>query len=266
MREKIFKGVVVCLVAVVAPVIAITFGEPDGNGHPFVGLVVFYSDTAAHHPLWRCTGTLIGPQVLLTAGHCTGDPVEPPLRAQVWFDSIVGRPPYPYTGGVLGTPIPHPDFPGYLALPNTHDVGVVLLDTPVTGKGFGTLPTEGVLDGLATRRGLQDVSFKVVGYGLQGVKPVEISIRERYRGWTKLNNLRSALTDGYSIHLSNNPGNWSGGTCFGDSGGPTFLNNTNTVVAVTSFGLNQNCAGAGFAYRIDIADARDFLEHYVTLP
>jgi secreted trypsin-like serine protease len=52
--------------------------------------------------------------------------------------------------------------------------------------------------------------------------------------------------------LSNNAN--TGGTCFGDSGGPLFLNDTLTIVAVTSFGLNGNCAGTGGGYRIDQPD------------
>lgn len=62
------------------------------------------------------------------------------------------------------------------------------------------------------------------------------------------------------------PGHWSGGTCFGDSGGPIFLGDTNIIVAVNSFVLNANCKGSGFGYRVDTATAREFLDDYVTLP
>ena len=48
---------------------AITHGTPDGNNHPYVGLLVF--DDAPGHPAWRCSGSLISPTVVLTAGHCT---------------------------------------------------------------------------------------------------------------------------------------------------------------------------------------------------
>ena len=50
---------------------------------------------------------------------------------------------------------------------------------------------------------------------------------------------------------------WNGGgsnTCFGDSGGPNFLGDTNTVAAVTSFGKNGNCAGQGGVFRMDQPD------------
>ena len=47
-------------------------GNLDGNAHPYVGLMV--AKDAAGTPLWRCSGTLLGPKLFLTAGHCT----EPP--------------------------------------------------------------------------------------------------------------------------------------------------------------------------------------------
>ncbi|MBI4874125.1 MAG: trypsin-like serine protease [Acidobacteria bacterium] len=261
MRNNLVRApLVTALVA--AALLAVQFGVPDGNAHPYVGLVVFY-DTGGT-PLWRCTGTLMTPTVFLTAAHCTEGPA---VRAQVWFDSKVASPPYPNSGGIMGTPHPHPGWNGSLTIPNTHDVGVVILDKKVRSKVYGQLPTLGALDGLATQRGLQEVSFTVVGYGLQGVKPEYLSARERYRGVTRIVNLGSALTDGYNIQFSNNPGNWSGGTCFGDSGGPNFMGDTNIVAAVTSFGLNQNCAGTGFGFRTDITETRSFLASYgVSVP
>jgi secreted trypsin-like serine protease len=130
---------------------------------------------------------------------------------------------------------------------------VVVLDHPVTNKG--TLPQlapAGYLDTLATQRGLKDVNFKVVGYGLQSVKPQLSSLRVRLTADVQLVNLRSALTDGYNLQTTNNPGNGTGpgGTCFGDSGGPIFTSD-NKIVAVNSFVLNSNCAGASFGYRVD---------------
>ena len=38
-----------------------------------------------------------------------------------------------------------------------------------------------------------------------------------------------------------------------------FLPGTNVMVGITSFGLNQNAVGPGFAFRTDIAEAQDFL-------
>ena len=50
-------------------------------------------------------------------------------------------------------------------------------------------------------------------------------------------------------------------SCFGDSGGPVFLGGpaSNTIVAVTSFGLNELCRGTDFSYRIDRKEVLDWI-------
>ncbi len=275
----------------VAPAAAVQYGQPDGDGHPYVGLVVFYN--ASKVPLWRCTGSLVSPTVLLTAGHCAGfDPElgSAPAFAQVWFDpgpipldpnwtpgtactpDIQG---YPCGGGFWGTPHAHPGWTGALTIPNTHDVGVVTFDPPIPSSAtqgqYGKIAPEGYLDRLATRRGLQNVEFTVVGYGLQLVKPVLEGLRARYVGTVSLVNLRSALTDGYNLHYSNSPGRGvgPGGTCFGDSGGPVLHrmeDGTKVIVGVNSFVLNANCKGAAFAYRTDIPDSLSFLAGFGITP
>ena len=54
-----------------------------------------------------------------------------------------------------------------------------------------------------------------------------------------------------------------GGTCYGDSGGPHFLDGV--VVAVTVTG-DYNCKATDKDYRVDTARARVFLRDYVSLP
>lgn len=253
--------VTVLLIALAAlPAGAITGGVPDGGQHPYVGLVVFYD--AAGNPLWRCSGTLLTSTIFLTAGHCT----DGASSAQVWFDeNVTTVSGYPFSGGVTGTPDTHPNF-NFGAFPATYDVGVVVLGTSVTGKGYGVLPAPGLLTDLDTRRGQQDLTFMVVGYGLQEIKPTFMAERSRLKATSTLVNLRSALTDGYNLHTTSNPGKGngrgetSGGTCFGDSGGPVFYPaDSNQVVGITSFGLNQNCKGADFAFRTDLPGLAEWI-------
>jgi secreted trypsin-like serine protease len=53
------------------------------------------------------------------------------------------------------------------------------------------------------------------------------------------------------------------GICFGDSGGPVLLGDTNLVVGVASFVNNGRCSGSAFAYRLDTAASLDFLAPYL---
>lgn len=126
-------AVVLCLMLVTFGVaLAITNGQPDGNGHPYVGAIMFLDGN--FQPLWSCSGTLIGDQVVLTAGHCTYGATS----AKVSFDSsynpdsvssYASKAVRTYKGFGGG---PGNGLPGFI----THDVGLVILETPVPVKEF----------------------------------------------------------------------------------------------------------------------------------
>jgi hypothetical protein len=283
MRNKLLLtafSVIAILAIVVSPAYAITGNFVEDNQHPYVGLVVFYD--ADGNFLWRCTGTLISDWTVLTAGHCA-DTEGGAVTARVYFqqdagahydpatelDPVTGYPEY-CAAGTEGTlcftsdTILNYDYPGSLRLPNTHDVGLVILDQQAS-LGYAQLPEPNLLDQYATARGRNDLTFTVSGYGLsckqqvQNGKPNE-SYRERLMALATLVNLNSALNAGFNLQTNGN-GAGKGGTCNGDSGGPVFLGgyDSDLVVAVTSFGLNSLCRGTDFAYRIDQPDVLNWI-------
>jgi hypothetical protein len=252
--------VVGLVMVVVGSATAITNGELDGDGHPHVGLMV--AQTADGTPLWRCSGTLLSDTVFLTAGHCT----EPPAaHVEIWFDADVesGIPGnlYPFTGDVGGTPYVHPDYDPAAFF--VRDVGVVVLDAPVVMDEYGELPDLNQLDALKTKRGKQDVTFTAVGYGLQQINPVFVEAeRVRMVAYPHLIQINTpGFTGDFSLLLSNNHS--TGGTCFGDSGGPNFLGSSNVVAGVTSFGINGNCAGTGGVFRMDRSWSLDWVSDFL---
>ena len=247
------------LAAGLSSALAITDGEPDGDGHPYVGLMV--AQDADGNPMWRCSGTLISPTLFLTAGHCTEAPAA---HVEIWFDADVesGIPGngYPFTGDVGGSPHTHPQYnPNAFYL---YDLGVVELDDPVVLSEYGQLPGLNQLDSLAKKRGKQDVSFTAVGYGLQQSFPdaaawKEHNQRVRMVAHPTLVQINGGIVGISSLILSNNTN--TGGTCFGDSGGPNFIGASNVIAGVTSFGLNGTCGGTGGVYRVDRADDLEWL-------
>lgn len=253
-----------CAALASAPAGAVTSGQPDGEGHPYVGLMV--AQDGAGSPLWRCSGTLLSPTVFLTAGHCTESPAA---HVEIWFDADVesGIPAngYPFIGDVGGTPKVHPEFnPDAFFV---RDLGVVVLDEPMVLGSFGQLPSLDQLDRLKTKRGQQDVTFTAVGYGLQESFPdaaswQEDNVRVRMMATPRLLQINTpGFTGDYSILLSNNTA--TGGTCSGDSGGPNFLGTSNVVAGVTSFGVNGNCAGTGGVFRMDREWALDWVKTFL---
>jgi V8-like Glu-specific endopeptidase len=260
-KNALLVGVLVLATVVIAinPIAAVTDGELDGNRHPYVGLMV--AQAANGTPLWRCSGTLLSATLFLTAGHCTESPAA---HVEIWFDADVesGIPGngYPFKGDAGGTPFTHPNYdPRAFFL---YDLGVVVLKKGIAMSEYGALPRLNVLDKLSERRGLQDVTFTAVGYGLQQSFPDQASFlahnqRVRMLARPHLLQINTGFTGDFSILLSNNHA--TGGTCFGDSGGPNFIGDSNVVGGVTSYGLNVNCAGTGGVYRVDRADDLNFL-------
>ncbi|MEO6565756.1 MAG: trypsin-like serine protease [Casimicrobiaceae bacterium] len=264
----------VALTAVAMPALAITDGKLDGEDHPYVVLLLMEENGK---PRYRCSGTLLSPTVLLTAGHCAGAPGEFSgmrvfTQSDVQAGKLNGTNNFPFAGPNSVEAVAWHAHPLYPTAPFfLHDVGVVILQAPgVTGlTEYGTLPTVNMLDSLAKKRGRQDTTFTAVGYGLQASFPDAASwkteaARTRYQATPHLLQINTGFTGNFSLLLSNNHA--TGGTCFGDSGGPNFIGSgpteTTIIAAVTSYGINGNCAGTGGVFRLDRQDVLDFIHLY----
>ena len=280
--------------ATAAPASAIKYGEPDAGEHPYVGLMIAYTwdDLNADGETtddelfasWRCTGTQMDADTFLTAGHCTygadavaiwyGDDLENVRSARGFItfgdaidqDSALDADAWSYDA------ISHPKYDDAAFF--LHDVGVV--DNIVLAEGtsfttYGELPEQNYWDEqLATSRRDRD-SYTTVGYGLQWSTPDSNGLgRTDEARWLKLKaggdligfrQFGAGKTNDAYVVLTNNAN--TGGTCFGDSGGPTFIEGTSTVVAVTSFGVNATCSGTSGVYRIDTADDLVWLSQFI---
>lgn len=289
-------------------------GTPDNAKHPYAGELLFYvpdeidprfSDPGAW---FTCTGTLVDPTHVVTAGHCTyavgrggqsttagggtgsggtdvwisfaevpDFDILPPSsefapdgnadRYAAWSTALDGSEEW-----VRATSFPHPQFdPDAFCL---HDMGVLELSEPVHMSTYGALPSQGLIDKLYQAD--RNATYTAVGYGLEeSSKFTAVGGDNRRDATVKINNLQGVYGTGKGIAVgwsSNNGKPHQGGTCFGDSGGPTFPTgdadscNDNVVLTVTSFGIDENCAAGGGGYRLDQPDDLAFLSMFGLTP
>jgi hypothetical protein len=283
----------IAALAVAAPVGAITYGQPDAGEHPYVGFMIFFD---ASEPGWfSCSGTLLDADTFLTAGHCTfpvatdGEEDGTPGGNDVWVtfnatDVLAGWPAradYPDEESlyearsewlnnnpdyVKGLAIPDPLYDDFAGFPVNYDIGVVQLDEDVTMSTYGVLAPLGTAETLAgTPSERNSALVETVGYGIQSIQPKPMDETTRYKSTSRIVEVNGSIARGGNLHTLNNPSavGGRGGSCFGDSGGPVFVNNTNEIIAVVSFGFSGTCHGADYSWRVDTQPSYDFILPFV---
>ena len=298
LKRILTAGAVAATVAATAmPAMAITGGEPDGIQHPNVGLVLFYSEDGDTNARFRCSGTLVSPTVVLTAAHCTEGTTGKTL---VTFDThIAGESPsgLPYAvddpanddlddpdagtsaTGFLDTDVlppgfhrgqaeTHPQYSGFTDIRNWNDVGVVVLEAPEEVLSPATIAPANFLQDFK-QPVLNKTNFTLVGYGTEVRKPDSSPQKPTPQSYPLIR--RATTSNGQKltnqiVQMNGNPANViaGGGTCFGDSGGPSFLNGH--LVTVTSYGYTSNCRYLGGYQRVDIAVVQEWLAGYGVTP
>jgi secreted trypsin-like serine protease len=268
MRKKLRLAVVAfATVGAIAAGIAqaITFGEPDGTRHPNVGALVADWNDESPGPDQFCTGTLVSPTLFLTAAHCL---YGWPEGTQFWvtfsptYDEGAAAP----SGLVAVSSFTlHEGFaqPGGGA--DAHDIAMVTLASAQSATA-AQLPTLALLNTMSQQQ-LRELGFTTVGYGVvrntkKGGPHGFVDETTRLVAQQTLLSLQPAW-----LNLNMNVSTGSGGTCYGDSGGPHFLGGmtSNLLVSITVTG-DAMCRATDKTYRLDTASAQEFLSRFGLVP
>lgn len=248
---------------------AITYGFVDANNtFRNTGAFIVKSPTTGQiFPI--CSGTMITPNVFLTASHCTLF-FSQDLAPQGFVAYVSLDPSLPF-GALTSNKTQLLAVAHVVSNPNYNqsqndsgDIGALILKKNVSGVTPATLPACSLLDSLAAQNGLKTAVFTNAGYGLQnrvvgGGVPFfqDINPIPRLFSFSSFN----SLNGGY-LRLSQNPSTGDGGTCFGDSGGPNFLtlNGQQLIVSITITG-DSVCRSTNVDYRLDTVSAQGFLAY-----
>jgi uncharacterized protein (TIGR03382 family) len=190
-----------------------------------------------------CTGTLIAPDVVLTAGHCAG--INP---TQVIANTVD----YSQSGGIRIQVAKTEAYPNWQA---EYDVAVLVLASPIEGVAPRKVGTS-----CTFRDFTRSTAVRLVGFGATDSMGQTAN--------TQLKQAMTAVTDpectgGQGCKKQIAPGGEfvAGGTgsadsCFGDSGGPVYLDTPTGTVVVGAVsrgvdGSDTPCGGGGIYVRTD---------------
>jgi len=246
------------LVLAAGPAAAVTSGNPDGNGHPFVGWA--YGETPTGAQTTGCSAILVAPTVIVTSGACADlfnqasnidrvwvtfqtdnvaivsggfDPPNNPPSVEVLL--IVANPAYSASGGVSG------------------NVGVGILDTAQAGP-FADLPVAGRLDNLSGSE-----VFTAVAYGAERNTTIA-TLARRYSGA----NYRGIGADNLFLRLTDQGGGPPACIDGQNEGGGGFIGASEAAALILE--PDNGCSRNATLQRLDVQNVRDFLDDYLTLP
>jgi secreted trypsin-like serine protease len=210
-------------------------GGTADTGHPYV--------VAAFAPHELCTGALLSPTVVVTAGHCYYG-VGEGGSVQITLGPVV----HPGADFVATTAT----YTGAIHRAQGRDLAVVVLDgSGVQLSRYAELPPLGATGTLPSNQRVD-----VVGFGISELKqgmPLAFGTKR-----LTTSNLASAgsLGDEFLKVIS--------GPCQGDSGAPTLVSGSDTLVGITvSSNGNPNCNGDTSSLRLDTAAAQGFIRSYL---
>jgi hypothetical protein len=242
-------------------------GEPSGNGEqPGEAQQAIFGGSPAPRDQavvavvnfsgGQCSGSLIAPNLVMTARHCVADTVEKDVQV------VCGETPFKApdsAGAIFVVPSPtisdNPD--DYLAVAEIRMVADQ--DADLCGTDVALLrlkqPLDGVtpLDPRVTEPVSKGEAYAAVGYGL------DESLADKPSGERKrLGDLQVVCSDASCRGNDVRDNEWigSGGPCQGDSGGPA-LDAEGRVIGVVSRG-NVGCKTPVFS---DVASRADWLQN-----
>ena len=221
--------------------------DPDGTGGTDMWVTFDDTDVLAGWPLRSEIGTIY-PDV---------DALNAARRA--WLDD-------PANGFIGGVAIPSPDYDNFSGFPANFDVGVVELETAHVLSTYAVLAPLGTAEALAeSPSGRNSALVETVGYGIQSVQPHPMDEDSKFKSTSRIVEVNGNIARGGNLHTLNNPSaiGGVGGSCFGDSGGPVLVNDTNQIIAVVSFGFSGTCHGADYSWRVDTQPSYDFILPFV---